>query len=276
MKKKIKNIATRIESPSSINTYLQCPFKYYLAYIVKYKQENNKWFSRGTILHNTSEKFYSIPLHRDESPAYFKRHLTEIFEREWYNHYDEFKALGLPSEEYQELYKESQKMVEHFYFYNIEKIKKWKRANKYSIQEIFTKYIRPVYMELDLDDYDIMLRGFIDRVDVTIEGKLRIIDYKTSGKTTLSDSMYRQLVLYLLLLKRQKNLLADEIGIYFYKDNSEPTITVNENMLEDAYQIVHYHHLQTQSRDIIMYPKKKSGLCKYCGYYKKHCNIDLY
>jgi ATP-dependent helicase/DNAse subunit B len=50
----------RVQSPSSINTYNQCPRKYYYQYILKLPTRPSIHLVRGNIAHSVLEDFFSI------------------------------------------------------------------------------------------------------------------------------------------------------------------------------------------------------------------------
>ena len=57
----------KILSPTSINTYLRCPRKYYLKYIKGLKEKPSIYLIRGKAVHDTIVKFHKIDsknLHR--------------------------------------------------------------------------------------------------------------------------------------------------------------------------------------------------------------------
>ena len=53
-------MARKFESPSSINTYKQCPRKYYYTYITKYPTLPSIHLIRGNVAHSALEHFYDI------------------------------------------------------------------------------------------------------------------------------------------------------------------------------------------------------------------------
>ena len=53
-------MAKRVESPSSINTFLQCNRKYYYQYIEKLPTKPSIHTVRGNIAHSTLENFYAL------------------------------------------------------------------------------------------------------------------------------------------------------------------------------------------------------------------------
>ena len=63
-------MAKRVESPSSINTFKQCPRKYYYQYVAKLPTVSNIHQVRGNIAHSTLENFYDIDVSGFEQENY--------------------------------------------------------------------------------------------------------------------------------------------------------------------------------------------------------------
>ena len=84
-------MASRLESPSSINTFRQCKRKYYYQYIEKLPTKGSIHLVRGNIVHSTLEDFYDLSIEGINSENYmqgFKMMLQKEFVRQWGNYKD--------------------------------------------------------------------------------------------------------------------------------------------------------------------------------------------
>ncbi len=79
---------------------------------------------------------------------------------------------------------------------------------------------------VDAVDDSLRLRGFIDRVDVTSDGMVRVIDYKTGGKSAftkkaVTDGKKLQLPLYALAARDALGLGEPSEGFYWHVQQAE-------------------------------------------------------
>ena len=71
-------LAKRIESPSSINTFKQCPRKYFYQYIQELPVLSNIHQVRGSIAHSTLEKFYDLDVTQFKEEDYANQFQSAI------------------------------------------------------------------------------------------------------------------------------------------------------------------------------------------------------
>ena len=185
-------------SPSAINTYLNCPLKYYLQYIVKLKPEaaqteeiGNDIF--GTIFHQCMEDIYTqnfplnrpIQSHQLQQLANKRDELAHITDRAFNKVF-----FNLSEEELDNTprYNGNQQLRREVVITLLQKQLKYD-ATLCPLTVLHVEYDKAV-TTLRLPDTsfphsEIQLGGIIDRVDrITKDGKeyLRIVDYKTSQK----------------------------------------------------------------------------------------------
>jgi ATP-dependent helicase/DNAse subunit B len=73
-----------------------------------------------------------------------------------------------------------------------------------------------------------LVRGYIDRIDRTLDGRLRVIDYKTGGpsaygKSALSEGKKLQVALYALAARDALQLGEPAEGFYWHIRRAEPS-----------------------------------------------------
>lgn len=258
---------SRVQSPSSINTYKQCPRKYYYQYIEKIPTGTNIHLIRGGIAHKVLEKFFSIKLSEEDDLVGDKliKWINSLFEEEWNSRKEEMDSLGLDENKIAYFYEETKNMLNMWAHSFLERLNGISRNPK----EAFN-ILKP-RMEMLYRSDELGVRGFIDVIE-EIDGNVRLIDYKTSNKSVITDDYRLQLAIYALLYKEKHDVLPDKVGINFLKFAREIEIPVTEELLKLAEFEIELIHMNTQFTGKENYPKKVSPLCKWstgqCDFYE--------
>ena len=250
-------MAKRVQSPSSIKLYHQCPRKYFYQYIRKLETLPNIHQVRGNIAHTVLEKFFDIKT-EGYSLDNFKQRLTTVLQdllfQEWAAAKLKLKKLDLSQDQNQFYFEETLLMLLNWLSHFSNEI----LAQDGSFQERF-KILTPEREKFYLSK-TFNVRGYIDAIE-KFNNEIRIMDYKTSKSFNLGEHRL-QLAIYALLYKELKGVLPHKVGVYFLKDKPK-VIKVDAQLLEFAKREIELIHKKTGSEDIADYPKKKSGLCKY-------------
>ncbi len=181
-------------SPSAINTYLNCPLRFYFSYIAKIKEPDSvdEEFSPvdlGSIIHAVMENIYKDILEHNKSTLIRKSDLKKVYPQIEQYVVDAFKTYYNKSE------------YAEFEF----------TGNLSVVKEVIIKYIKIIlevdehYCPFDIEQLEenfafraefpviynnkernILLSGIIDRIDKK-DGIYRIVDYKT-GK---ADKLFK-------------------------------------------------------------------------------------
>ena len=261
----------RIESPSSINTFLQCPRKYYFQYIEKLPTFANINTLRGNIVHSTLENFFKQDLagvdennFRDE----FVKEIQRIFFVEWGKKSKELKELNLSKNELKFCFEETMMMLVNWCNYFVEEMKLMleKREN---IEDAFNA-VKPI-TEQEFVSEEMLVRGFIDAIK-NVGDEVHILDYKTNNVPEIKESIRIQLGIYSLLYLERNGKFPDKVGVFFLRDRLQ-MIPVDEDLLETAKQAIHIVHEHTgmfeKKED---YQRKSGPLCKWksgkCDFYE--------
>jgi len=262
----------RVQSPSSINLYKQCPRRYFYQYILKYPTKENIHTVRGNVVHEALEKFFSIDVssakidqdnYHKELSAYMKRLFTAC----WSNASSRFQRLGIQAESIGSYQDESMQMLANWLNHFFADIKKELDKN-ISFDVAFQK-LKPISLEKEYRDNDLMVRGFIDVVQQDGEDII-LMDYKTSKSSEIKDEYLLQLGIYAMLYEKEHGKYPKKVGLWFLKDKPI-TINVTPKLIKDALFEVEQIHIATDTEKISEYPKKESGLCKFstgqCDFY---------
>ena len=177
-------------SPTALNNYLECPWKYFYQNLIRIPSVPTKYQSYGTAIHEALRDFFQRM--REEETG--KKFLLESFEGHLNN-------LGLSDRDIAELLEKGRKALSGWYdAYN----KNWN-------ENVWTEF--PI-KGIILND-DIRLTGVLDKIEFVDGNMVNVVDYKTGkikteneimGKTKNADGNYfRQLVFYKILLDRFEN-----------------------------------------------------------------------
>jgi len=257
----------RIQSPSSIGTYKQCPRKYFYQYIAALPTAKNIYLIKGGLIHEVLDEFFNV--NYDEFTKFnYKEKLREkimdSFKEKWQTNLAEIDALvpGKHKIHFQDSVIMLSTWVEGFLNrlgFFISGGMKFKDA----FQRLTPK------REQHIVNHKHSVRGYIDAIHEE-EGEVHLIDYKTSSSNKISDQYYLQLAIYALLYKEHFKTAPHKVGIHFLR-YGEQHLPVDEKMIDHAKKEINNIHKNTKSKDKADYPKCKTPLCKWhsgqCDFY---------
>ncbi|MBW2964826.1 PD-(D/E)XK nuclease family protein [Candidatus Woesearchaeota archaeon] len=263
-------MAKRLQSPSSINTYKQCPRKYFYQYKLKYPTKENIHTVRGGIVHEALEKFYTADL-SSISPDTYKQslssHLKNLFDKYWRAGSTRLHKLGLSDDQLTFYYTESVQMLANWISHLFNDIDK-ELAKNIAFPVAFRK-LAPIAMEKEYRDSELMVRGFIDVIHQD-DQDIILMDYKTSKSDEFKPEYMLQLGIYAVLYEKQHGKYPTKVGLWLLK-HKPVTIKVTPELVKNALFEIEQIHFATDSDTISDYPKKVSPLCKYstgqCDFY---------
>jgi putative RecB family exonuclease len=263
----------RLQSPSSILVYKQCPRKYFYKYIARMPSPKTIHLVRGSIAHKVMEDVYDIgsriPLDSIPDDSFLvtiRMVLQELFRKEWELKADELAELGLPASELEAYYDETRVMINNFFHYLADRMRPL-LAKGVPAKDAFLQ-VKP-QREVELHSKAHHVRGYADAIQIE-DGKTVIIDYKTSKKCDISADYRLQLGIYCMIYEELERL-PDEVGIFFLKHGQELRMKVTRELVEAARTECTAIHLNTRSKDLRDYPRSPGPLCNWgrgkCEYY---------
>ncbi|MBT7903132.1 PD-(D/E)XK nuclease family protein [Candidatus Woesearchaeota archaeon] len=263
----------RVQSPSSINLFKQCPRRYFYSYILRFPTKPNIHLIRGNVVHSALENFFDIKfstLTLDDYKLKLTKHLKQLFSQSWQSKKKELSKLGLLQSELEFYYEESTFMLANWLNDYLQKIKKQLDKNDNDLKFAFNR-VNPLTREELYKDDELKIKGYVDAIHRDGDSEdVVVIDYKTSKKDTMTPAYRLQLGLYALMYQRKHGVMPKKVGIWFLK-TGEKHIDVTQEMIQDALFEVEQIHAATQTTVITDYPKKVSPLCKYstgqCDFY---------
>src|SRR3972149_10825005 len=104
----------KVQSPSSIKTYKQCPRKYYYQYILKLQTFPNIHTVRGNIAHSVLEHFFDTDtslIDLENCEAHLKLIVQKLLLKEWQNAKETLDTLSLSSDQHIHYFEETLLML---------------------------------------------------------------------------------------------------------------------------------------------------------------------
>lgn len=256
-------MAQRTQSPSSINTFKQCPRKYFYRYIKRLPTQPSIHLVRGTVAHSALEHFFDEPLTDDDWATQLQLRVLNLLERFWQESADEFAQLDETPQELGMYKKETKQMLLRWVLAFSNRLRERIRSGE-DPKEAFS--VLTPESEAKYVDEQLQVLGYIDAIE-RIDGSVRLVDYKTSKKPEITPAYRLQLGIYALMYLRKHQSVPDAVGIEFLRHGGE-YMSVNDELLLDAqFEIEQIHHA-TKTDDIAHYPKNPSPLCNWCDYYE--------
>jgi len=231
----------RVLSYSSVNTYDTCPQKWKFRYIDKIPEKPRSYFSFGKSVHSGLEFLFSQIPATTPSLSEVLDHYKSIWIREGYETQAQEKWF----------YQEGERILKGFY-----------SKHQKDFKDVFQ-----VEYKFNFSMDGVPLTGFIDRIDLTPNGKLKILDYKTGrsfDKSRVRDES--QLTLYQIAAQELLGKEVEEVGLYHL------------NSLTLMYVPAHSGSHQNKVRELVgksargIHEKKfdpapdVNGHCRWCDY----------
>ena len=233
-------------SPTSINMYLRCPRKFYLRYIRKLKTKPSIYLLRGIAVHEALAKFYDMDITPESEIGLLRLNLLNYFHEAWAKHSATILKLDISREDIDKIYIESVNMLYGWFYRFMEKA-------SLGIQKPQTE------VKLFSKKYNLM--GIMDAI-YNNDGKVIIVDYKTSGKDDITPEIEIQMALYALLYLENFNRKPDMIAVDFLQTGNKKFITVTNDMIDDARKLCIDIRSKIHSNDIADYPCTCGGWCE--------------
>lgn len=260
-------MALKMYSPSSINTYKQCPRKFFYQYILRLPTKPSIHLVRGSIAHETLEDFFGIDIQRHDSKDKLTKEILTIHKSKWIAYKQKLLELNMDRGEMRTYIDDTTMMIVNWANRFMNRMDE-KMQKGLSFHDAF-KALTPI-VEAKYADENLRVLGFIDAIEKE-DGEVRIVDYKTSKKFEITDDYRLQLAIYALLYRLRHNELPHKVGLYFFKHNDHLFLDVDDMLLEFAKEQIEHVQKNTISESIDDYEKKESGLCKWstgqCDFY---------
>ncbi len=258
---------SRVQSPSSTNTYFECPRRYFYKYIKDIPTLPSIYLIRGKMVHAVLEDFFELDPSK-LSPEGFVMEMKMImmkdFQEKWLKDRQNIIDLGMGKDERLGFFQSSKVMILKFAEVFADKVKHL--LPKMQFVEAFNAAKPKTELYFKSEEYKV--QGYVDAIFDS--DKVKIIDYKTSSRDIMREGYKRQLAIYALMYEEKYGKLPDEVGIHFLLFG-ETILPATMEMVEDAKKDLAYVHSKTKTGSMDDYPKGVRPLCKWsrgqCDYY---------
>ncbi|WP_441247073.1 RecB family exonuclease [Kitasatospora sp. McL0602] len=245
-------------SPSRAGDFMTCPLLYRLRVIDKLPEPPSAAATRGTLVHAVLERLFDSPA-AERTPE---------------------RALGLLRPQWERLLGERPQLSGLF----LEEgdgdgaaLTRWLRDAEKLLGQWFKledpTRLHPVERELYVEtvlETGLLLRGYIDRVDVAPSGDVRLVDYKT-GRAPSRDfegkAMF-QMKFYALVVWRWKGVIPKRLQLVYLGgggdvvtyDPDEADLLATERKLQALWETI------TRAVASGDFPATKNRLCDWCDH----------
>lgn len=240
-------------SPSRAADFMQCPLLYRFRVIDKLPSPPSAAAARGTLVHSVLERLFDLSASERTIEA-----ATALVEPQW-------KALVADEPELADLVDES----------DAEAVTTWFAEAGTLVERWFTledptrlePAERELYVETDLDG--LTLRGYVDRLDLTPTGEMRVVDYKTgrSPSELFEGKALFQMKFYALVLWRLRGEVPRMLQLVYLANAEivrycpdEADLLAVERKLKALWRAI-----ETAAKDGDWRPSK-SRLCDWCDH----------
>lgn len=241
-------------SPSRGSDFKSCPLKYRLRVVDRLPEVPTRDATRGTVVHAVLERLFDLPA-GDRTIERAAELLTPawegIAEAE-----PEVAALFADDAEGLAAWLESARVLLGNYF-ALEDPARLEPAE------------RELYVTHELPDLGVKLHGYVDRLDRSPTGAVRVVDYKTGkapGAHYEAGALF-QLKFYALLLWRSEGVLPDALRLIYLGD----VVTVDYRPDEDELRrfertLVALWAAIRRATETGDWRPRRSALCAWCSF----------
>ncbi|RZQ63683.1 RecB family exonuclease [Amycolatopsis suaedae] len=202
-------------SPSRASDFKQCPLLYRFRAVDRLPERPTKAQVRGTLVHAVLEKLFTLPAGQ-RSP-------------------DQVKAMLEPA--WQELSAERPEWAELFASGEPDEVSDWLASAGTLVDSYFgledPNRFEPEaceqHVEIELGS-GVLLRGYVDRIDVAPTGEIRVVDYKTGAAPRLigeAKAMF-QMKFYAVVLWRLRGVVPRQLKLMYLTDGQSLVYSPDE------------------------------------------------
>jgi putative RecB family exonuclease len=241
-------------SPSRAADFMQCPLLYRFRVVDRLPQAPSSAAARGTLVHAVLERLFDLPADQRT--------------------YDAARDLLQP--QWESLLEAEPELATLFPDDNGAALATWLEG----AQDLLTTWFdledpsrlepaeRELYVETELED-GLVLRGYVDRLDVAPDGRLRVVDYKTgrSPSELFETKALFQMRFYALVLWRLRGVVPSMLQLVYLGNGEVVRYSPDERELEATERKV--RALWTaiaRAADTGDWRPSKSRLCDWCDF----------
>ncbi len=241
-------------SPSRAADFMQCPLLYRFRVIDRLPEPPSSAAARGTLVHSVLERLFDVP-----APERTLEHAASLVGPQW-------EALLAERPELAELIGDGEEATE---------LTAWLTSATSLVERWFgledptdlEPAERELYLECDLDG--LLLRGYVDRLDVAPNGMIRVVDYKTgrSPSVLFEGKALFQMKFYALVLWRLRGVVPSMLQLVYLGNAEivryqpdEADLRATERKLKALWQAI------VRAAETGDWRPSKSRLCDWCAH----------
>jgi len=243
-------------SPSRAGDFMTCPLLYRFRTIDKLPEPPSPDAVRGTVVHKVLEVLFDLPA-AERTPE---------------------QARGLLVPAWDELLQSAPELAEMFVADPAEgrDLATWMTSCRSVLDRYFTledpRLLEPAGRELYVEtllESRLLLRGFVDRVDIAPDGAIRVVDYKTGrspGEMFEGKALF-QMKFYALVLWRTRGVLPSMLQLVYLGNGEmvryvpdEHDLLATERKIEAVWRAI---CIAEESGD---WRPRPSKLCDWCAH----------
>jgi putative RecB family exonuclease len=240
-------------SPSRAGDFMTCPLLYRFRTVDRLPEPSSPDAVRGTVVHKVLEELFDLPAgHRTPDRA------AQLLQPAW------------------ESVLEADPEVAEMFGAEGPEIGSWLASCRKSLEQYFAledptrlePAARELYVETVLDSR-LLLRGFVDRVDVAPTGEVRIVDYKT-GKAphpAFETKALFQMKFYALVLWRTRGVVPAVLQLIYLGSGEvlryspdEADLRATERKVQALWNAI------SQAQRTGDWRPRRSALCGWCAH----------
>jgi putative RecB family exonuclease len=238
-------------SPSKVTSFRDCALAFRFNAIEHLPDQPTIWTVKGTLVHRALERLFWLHEQGSRSPAVAAAELVTAWDELQSD--PEYLALALTSDESDSLRADAEGLV----------------RNYFALED--PNEVNPVGVELTLEARvgTVRLRGIIDRLDLTPDGELVVIDYKTGRAPgpAFEQSKLIGVHIYALLCQEVLGRRPVQVKLLHLKEPLTITAEPSEQALRGQRQkaVAVWTAIERACRDEDFRPRT-SPLCNYCRF----------
>jgi putative RecB family exonuclease len=188
-------------SPSRAADFMQCPLLYRFRVVDRLPEAPSPAAVRGTVVHAVLERLFDLPAGERTLQA-ADRLLTPEWERIRESRPELAELFGTDAEALQQWLISASALLARWF--TLEDPTRLEPAE------------RELYVETALDD-GLVLRGYVDRIDIAADGRVRVVDYKTgrAPSEAFEAKALFQMKFYALVLWRLHGRLPSVLQLVY-------------------------------------------------------------
>jgi putative RecB family exonuclease len=242
-------------SPSRAGDFKTCPLLYRFRAVDKIPQLPTRDKVRGTVVHAVLEHLFDLPAAQRTYPA-----AADLVEPRW-------RALAEADPPTAELFAQDADGSELAAFLDSARAMV---AGYFALED--PSRLEPAAREelvTALIEGGLLLRGYVDRLDVAPTGEVRVVDYKTGGipREAFEAQALFQLKFYALVLWRTRGTVPAQLRLMYLADRDTLTYTPEAGELARFEKtLLAIHDAVRRARETGDFRPRPSRLCDWCDH----------